>query len=51
MTAIASASILDDLTLAVTQEIRVKAPIDSTFRALIEQLGHTTKCRMARRCP
>ena len=39
MTAIASASILDDLTLAVTQEIRVKAPIDSTFRALIEQLG------------
>lgn len=39
MTAIATASILDDLTLTVTQEIRVKAPIDSTFSALIEQLG------------
>jgi hypothetical protein len=39
MTAIASSSILDDLTLSVTQEIRVKAPIDLTFAALIEQLG------------
>ena len=39
MTAIASASILDDLTLTVTQEIRVKAPIDLTFASLLEQLG------------
>lgn len=39
MTATASASLLDDLTLSVTQEIRVKAPIDVTFAALIEQLG------------
>jgi hypothetical protein len=39
MTATASASILDDLTLSVTQEIRVKAPIDVTFAALLDQLG------------
>jgi len=39
MTAIASASILDDLMLTVNQEICVKAPIDLTFNSLIEQLG------------
>jgi hypothetical protein len=39
MTATASASILDDLTLLVTQEIRVKAPIAVTFASLLEQLG------------
>jgi hypothetical protein len=39
MTATASASILDDLSLSITQEIRVKAPIDVTFTSLIEQLG------------
>jgi uncharacterized protein YndB with AHSA1/START domain len=30
---------LESLTLKVTQEIRVKAPIDVTFAALLEQLG------------
>ncbi len=35
----ASASILSDLTLSVSQEIRVKAPIDVTFTSLLEQLG------------
>src|ERR1700747_3700471 len=39
MTAIASASALDDLILSVTQEIRVNAPIDVTFTVLIEHLG------------
>lgn len=39
MTATASASILDDLKLSVTQEIRVKAPVEVTFASLIEQLG------------
>src|SRR6202007_2282220 len=39
MTAIASASVLDDLTLSITQEIRVNAPIDVTFTVLIEHLG------------
>ena len=32
-------SVLEDLTLAVVQEIRVHAPIDDTFTSLIEQLG------------
>jgi hypothetical protein len=39
MTATAPASILDELTLLVTQEIRVKAPLDVTFTSLLEQLG------------
>jgi len=30
---------LDNLTLTVVQEIRVRAPIDITFAALIEQIG------------
>jgi Activator of Hsp90 ATPase homolog 1-like protein len=34
-----TASPLEDLTLTVTQEIRVRASIDTTFAALIEQLG------------
>jgi Activator of Hsp90 ATPase homolog 1-like protein len=32
-------SVLEDLTLSITQEIRVKAAIEATFAALIEQLG------------
>ena len=32
-------SVLEDLTLTVTQEIRVKASIETTFAALLEQLG------------
>lgn len=30
---------IEDMTLNVTQEIRVKAPLDTTFAALLEQLG------------
>ena len=30
---------IDSLTLSITQEIRVNAPIDVTFEALLEQLG------------
>jgi hypothetical protein len=30
---------LDDLTLNITQEIHVRAPLDVTFAALLEQLG------------
>ncbi len=30
---------LEDLTLNVTQEIRVRAPLEATFAALLEQLG------------
>ena len=32
-------SALDDLTLTITQEIRVKASLETTFAALVEQLG------------
>ena len=32
-------SVLEDLMLSVVQEIRVHAPIDVTFKSLIEQLG------------
>src|SRR5713101_2935723 len=30
---------IDDLTLSVTQEIQVSAPLEATFTALLEQLG------------
>jgi hypothetical protein len=39
MTATASASILDDLTLSISEEIRINAPIDVTFTVLLEHLG------------
>ena len=32
-------SVLEDLTLSITQEIRVKASLETTFAALVEQLG------------
>jgi uncharacterized protein YndB with AHSA1/START domain len=39
----ATLSELDSLTLAIQQEIRVSAPIDITFAALLEQLGPTNE--------
>ena len=40
MTALAEApTALADLTLTITQEIRVRAPLATTFAALLEQLG------------
>lgn len=39
MTAPAIAVALEDLSLNITQEIHVKAPIEVTFAALLEQLG------------
>ena len=36
---IVSASTLDNLTLNLTQEIHVRAPLASTFDALLEQMG------------
>jgi uncharacterized protein YndB with AHSA1/START domain len=30
---------IEDLTLTITQEIHVRAPLDKTFEALLEQLG------------
>jgi hypothetical protein len=36
---IATERTLEDLTLTINQEIHVKAPMDTTFAALLEQLG------------
>ena len=35
----ATAPAVDNLTLNITQEIHVRAPLDATFAALLEQLG------------
>jgi uncharacterized protein YndB with AHSA1/START domain len=35
----ATATKIEDLTLNITEEIHVKAPLDVTFEALLEQLG------------
>ena len=35
----ATATKIEDLTLNITEEIHVKAPIDVTFESLLEQLG------------
>lgn len=34
-----AASTLDELTLNITQEIRVNAPLEATFAAMLEELG------------
>jgi uncharacterized protein YndB with AHSA1/START domain len=34
-----TASTLDELTLNITQEIRVNAPLEATFAAMLEELG------------
>ena len=36
---LATEQTLEDLTLTINQEIHVKAPVDVTFAALLEQLG------------
>src|ERR1700681_157014 len=36
---ISTARTIEDLTLNITQEIQVHAPLDVTFEALLEQLG------------
>src|ERR1700744_6515995 len=38
-TMIATEQTLENLTLTIDQEIRVQAPLDVTFAALLEQLG------------
>ncbi|HEX4037453.1 MAG TPA: hypothetical protein VHX37_05285 [Acidobacteriaceae bacterium] len=40
---------LEDLTLNITQELRVEAPIGITFEALLEQLGPGMRGPTARR--
>ena len=48
---IPTAQSTENLTLNVTQEIHVRAPLDVTFAALLEQLGRTMKSWKAPRCP
>jgi hypothetical protein len=36
---ISTATRIEDLTLGITEEIHVRAPLDATFAALLEQLG------------
>ena len=47
---IETAAGIENLTLTVTQEIHVKASLEDTFAALLEQIGPATKRRTARRC-
>jgi hypothetical protein len=39
MTKTAATTMTDNLTLNINQEIRVRVPLDSTFSALLEQIG------------
>ena len=39
MTAATAAARIEDLTVNITEEIHVKAPLDVTFEALLEQIG------------
>src|SRR5271157_4390084 len=39
MTKTAATTMTDNLTLNINQEIRVRAPLDTTFSALLEQIG------------
>jgi len=36
---ISTATRIEDLTLGITEEIHVRAPLEATFAALLEQLG------------
>jgi len=42
---------IEDLTLNITQEIHVRAPLDVTFAALLEQLGPNNEVEEGKRCP
>jgi hypothetical protein len=48
---IAVASPIDSLTLALTQETQVRASIDSTFAALLEQMGPANEGHDGRAMP
>src|SRR5271166_5156371 len=45
------AQALDNLTLNITQEVRVRAPIDATFAALLEQIGPGNETHDAKPMP
>ena len=41
---------IESMTLSITKEIHVGAPLDTTFAALLEQMGPTMKCTTASPC-
>ena len=45
-----TAPTLDNLTLNLTQEIHVRASLDATFEALLEQMGPATRRPTGSRC-
>ena len=48
MTAIAPG--IDNLSLSITEETHVRAPLAATFAALLEEMGRRTKATTARPC-
>jgi hypothetical protein len=48
---ISTATKIEDLTLNITEEIHVRAPLDVTFAALLEQLGPLNEVAEDRRLP
>src|SRR5712692_10018734 len=42
---------IDDLTLSVTEEIKVSAPLEATFTALLEQLGPSNEAEEGKPMP
>ena len=42
---------IDDLTLSVTEEIQVRAPLEATFTALLEQLGPFNEAEQGKPMP
>ena len=52
MLSTAATAAIENLTLYVTQEIHVRAPLDVTFAALLEQLGpESDTLSMENPCP
>src|SRR3984893_3568636 len=48
---ITTATRIEDLTLGITEEIRVRAPLEATFAALLEQLGPFNETTEAKPMP
>jgi Activator of Hsp90 ATPase homolog 1-like protein len=51
MIAMATAAKVEDLTLSINEEIHVKAPLDVTFDALLEQLGSSMETSSSQPMP
>jgi hypothetical protein len=48
---VSTAARIDDLTLNVTEEIHVRAPLETTFAALLEQLGPSNETSESKPMP